>query len=481
MQKHEGERHVQKKILAVAVAGALTAPAVALAQSSVTVSGAINVWYETAGASGATNTVPATGGTVSTFDVKNRDRVQDGNGSNIRFTAVEDIGGGMQGFMQIESAVIANANQRNDAAGTPAAGTTFSPQAAGGWATRNSGVGLRGQAWGEILLGIWDVHYNEQDPADGQRLRGAAQATSLGLLNTFGNIGAINIGTRYSNVIRYQSPNWAGFNFKLAYVRPTDNAVPTTTSAASPNVQEGTKNKAINFAPQWSNGPIFVGFSYLKDSDIAVNQLAAFSGTTVTNTTTGATIGTAGGGATIGSAGATNLAEVKSNRLTGAYTFPFGLKLGLIYDMSKLSIKSTGTATAGFGSSEIKRNVWVLPISFNTGAHTIFATYAQADKLKGSVGGAGNTSIGTSEVGITPVGAAAGSTPLGLEENSKAKFYSLGYQFDLSKRTNIHFSFNQIKNDKLASYDFFSNAVNMNAGSFGADPRTISLGIRHAF
>src|ERR1700704_1435360 len=83
---------MQKKLLAVAVAGALTAPAMALAQSSVTVSGNINFWYETAGATGATNTCPTAGCTVSTFDVKNRDRMQDGNGSNVRFTAVEDLG-----------------------------------------------------------------------------------------------------------------------------------------------------------------------------------------------------------------------------------------------------------------------------------------------------------------------------------------------------------------------------------------------------
>src|SRR3954471_15624113 len=217
---------MQKKLLAVAVAGALAAPVAAMAQSSVTVSGAINVWYETAGASGATNTVPATGGTVSTFDVKNRDRMQDGNGSNIRFTAVEDIGGGMQGFMQVESAVINNANTRNDAAGNPSQVPT-STQNAGGWATRNSGVGLRGQSWGEVLIGVWDIHYNEQDAADSQRLRGASQATSLALLNSFSGFGGVAVGARYSNVIRYQSPNWAGFNFKLAYVRPTDNAVPT--------------------------------------------------------------------------------------------------------------------------------------------------------------------------------------------------------------------------------------------------------------
>jgi predicted porin len=466
---------VQKKLLAVAVAGALAAPVAAMAQSSVTVSGAINVWYETAGASGATNTVPATGGTVSTFDVKNRDRMQDGNGSNIRFTAVEDIGGGMQGFMQVESAVINNANTRNDAAGNPSQVPT-STQNAGGWATRNSGVGLRGQSWGEVLIGIWDIHYNEQDAADSQRLRGASQATSLALLNSFSGFGGLAVGARYSNVIRYQSPNWAGFNFKLAYVRPTDNAVPTATSTAAPNVTEGTKNKAINFAPQWSNGPIFVGFSYLKDSDIAIGPATVFSSAVVTNIATGAVLGN-----TVGSAGTSNLATVKSSRLSAAYTFPFGLKLALVYDQSKLEMKSTGTATTGFGSTELKRNVWALPISWNTGAHTIFATYAQADKLKGSFGQASGASVDLSNVGVTPSGAAAGTTPGDVSSNSKAKFYSLGYQLDLSKRTNLHVSFNQVKNDTLSGYDFFSNPVNMNASSFGADPRSISLGIRHAF
>src|SRR5258706_6203389 len=104
----EGSILMHKKLLAVAVAGALDAPAVAMAQSAVTISGALNLWYESAGASGATNaTVPAS--TVSTFDVKTRDRISDGNGSNIRFTATEDISGGVQGFGQTGSAVLWNA------------------------------------------------------------------------------------------------------------------------------------------------------------------------------------------------------------------------------------------------------------------------------------------------------------------------------------------------------------------------------------
>jgi len=439
-----------------------------MAQSSVTVSGAINMWYETAGATGATNSVPAGSVAASTFDIKNRDRIQDANGSNIRFTAVEDIGSGMQAFMQVESAVMSNGNTRNDAANQPANGTITSPQNAGGWGTRNSGVGLRGQAWGELLLGIWDVHYNEHWAVDNQIVKGATHTVSNGLNGTVNNFAGIGVGTRYSNVIRYQSPNWSGFDFKLAYVRPTDGTVPTT-----PGVAEGTKNKAMNFAPRWSNGPIIVGASFLQDKDIALAAAPTlYTGAALVNSATGLGVGNT-------LPGNQNLATVTSNRFFGAYTFPFGLKLGLVYDQSKIKLKSSTSTTSTIPESELKRNVWTLPISWNTGAHTIFGTYSQADKTKGSLGTANGTSVDLSNLLVTPSGA---TTNVGdVSSQSKAKMYVLGYQFDLSKRTNLHLSYTQIKNDALASYDTFSNTVGMTASSFGADPRIISLGLRHAF
>src|SRR6185295_3158940 len=171
--QQRGVSLMQKKLLAVAVAGALVAPA-AFAQTSVTISGALNLWYDSAAATGAT--------AGSASDAKSRDRIQDGAGSNIRFTIVEDLGGGMQAFGQVESAVFNNADTRN---------TTFNAGAAtGGWANRNSGVGLRGSAWGEILLGIWDIHYTESYAVDSQILTGPSHSSSLGLLNTFGTQGS---------------------------------------------------------------------------------------------------------------------------------------------------------------------------------------------------------------------------------------------------------------------------------------------------
>jgi predicted porin len=195
-----------------------------------------------------------------------------------------------------------------------------------------------------------------------------------------------------------------------------------------------------------------VSLSLLKDKDITAAAAATYTGAT--------------GGPTV----AATLYEITSNRIHGAYTFPFGLKLGMIYDNSKLK----GSATAPAFGSELKKNVWSVPISWNTGPHTIFGTYARASKLKGTIN---NVDIGS--INVTPGG--IGATAQNIGGNSGARFMAVGYQFDLSKRTTLHVSFAQITNDSLAGYDFFSNTVGMANGNFGADPRIYALGLRHAF
>src|SRR5258708_21338571 len=129
---------MQKKLLAGGVGGALAVPGVAMAQS-VTISGAMNLWMETASASGATQS--PVGVTPTTYDIKSRSRIQDGNGSNIRFTAVEDLGGGMQAFGQVESAVFNNADTRANALGGAAAST-------GGLGAPEPAAGPPGSSWG---------------------------------------------------------------------------------------------------------------------------------------------------------------------------------------------------------------------------------------------------------------------------------------------------------------------------------------------
>src|SRR5882672_7118493 len=106
---------MNRKVLVAAVAAAFVAPA-AFAQSSVTVGGTINILWDTVRASGATNF-----GSGSAPDMKSHDRVRDGAGSNIRFTVIEDLGGGNSAFVQVESAVIQNSDTRADLVGNAGA------------------------------------------------------------------------------------------------------------------------------------------------------------------------------------------------------------------------------------------------------------------------------------------------------------------------------------------------------------------------
>lgn len=486
---------MQKKLLAVAVAGALIAPA-AFAQTSVTISGALNLTYSSDAATGAT-----VGGAG---DIKTRDRIQDGAGSNLRFTIVEDIGGGMQAFGQLESAVFNNADTRNNAVGVGANNTN-------GWSSRNSGIGLRSNAWGEILLGIWDIHYHEHYAADSHIIRGTSSSNSLGLLNTFGTQGIATattlpaIGGRYSNVIRYQSPSWSGFNFRVAYSRPTDGNVPNipNQTATGNNLGNDTKNRVWNFSPSYSAGPLFLGYSYLKDKDIAVGTATALwagnaaitapavgagatvAAATVYNTTTAAAL-PANAANTAGVTGA--LWNVTSNRFMGAYTFPMGFKIGFIFDRSKLDGSYTIAAAPGSVASNIQRDVWALPLAYTAGAHQVHFVYGKAKSWKGNIAGVDVGNIAVAPPTITAAtGAATTAGVIGAGNaqtvggNTGARMISLGYQYDLSKRTNLHLTYAQIRNDSLAGYDFFSMSSGMAAGSYGADPRTIGIGLRHAF
>ena len=461
---------MQKKLLAVAVAGALVAPA-AFAQTSVTISGALNLWYESMGATGATNGSTAAG--VSR-DVLRRDRISDGAGSNIRFAVTEDLGSGMQAFAQVETAVFNNADTRNNSfAASPTAAPT-GIQTAGGWATRNSGVGLRGSSWGEILMGIWDVHYNETYAVDTQLLTGASHSSSLALLQNFGNAGNLSggvgsIGTRYSNTIRYASPTWGGFSFNASYTRPTDSGAGTIAgqSASVPNTPvDNKKNTIFNFAPKYNANGIHVSWSYFRERD-AVSTVGA----------------TAWSGAALGGtavpAGALGLSNnnITSNRLQAGYAFPMGISIAVIYDQSKWENSGNGAAAVG---TTIKRDVWAFPLKYSTGPHSVFFTYARAKNWKGNIGG-----VDLGSITVTPAPGGVAGSPIGLGGDTGARFLSIGYQYALSKRTNIHLNYSEIRNDALAGYDFFANTAGMTNGagvaSFGADPKVYSIGLRHAF
>src|ERR671927_475810 len=116
---------MKKKALALAVAGALGAPALAFAQAStVQIYGQVRVDYQYLDQGDGLRKVDA----FSSYD------------SYLGFRGEEKLGGGLSAWFQCES--------------------TFNPAGEGntanGFCTRNSGVGFKG-AWGNVFFGAWDT------------------------------------------------------------------------------------------------------------------------------------------------------------------------------------------------------------------------------------------------------------------------------------------------------------------------------------
>src|SRR5437762_10499375 len=127
---------MQKKLLTMAVAGALAAPCIALAQSSVEVYGTINMAF---GKFKYSEGTAAGTSSVSKWDVAQ-------GASNYGLRGRENVGGGLTAWFQIEQN--APMERSNDIAITPA--------------SRNSAVGIQG-GFGNIFVGQWTTPWADLD------------------------------------------------------------------------------------------------------------------------------------------------------------------------------------------------------------------------------------------------------------------------------------------------------------------------------
>ncbi|MBL8485896.1 MAG: porin [Rhodocyclaceae bacterium] len=414
---------MQKKLIALAIAGLSSA---AFAQSNVTISGQMKVGFADVSAKGAT---------VAGASLTSRARVEDNN-SNIRFSGEENLGGGMAAFFQVESAI--GTSDNIGTTGAQGAGATST-----GIGTRNTAVGLKG-GWGMALMGKWDAYYNSVAGVDGMGLAdGHGLATSsLSILHTNGN--GNGFGGRLNNVVAYATPNFSGFDALIAY-----------SATIGANANEDTranmagKEKGWYFNPKYTNGPIHVFFAHLRANNVGAIPVTPAAGDSGVN--------------------------VRANRLGAAYTFPMGLKIGLVWDKNKVEVADGNNVLAALGvaatggnvgvHSRRERTAWALPIQYTTGAHKVNFTYAWAGNLK------------TNALGV--------NSTLG---DSKARMWTLGYEYALSKRTSVAASYLAINNGQNGRYDGWHPSSSVSgsqavAGAlpYGADPRVLQFNVRHAF
>jgi predicted porin len=207
--------------LAFAVMSAF--PVAAIAQSSLTLYGVVDV--------GVRQDNPKLAGAPSTFAVVSGHQ----NGSRFGFRGNESLGGGLSAVFALESGF-------NIDSGTSAQGSRLFG--------RQAYVGLRSATLGTLVAGrnpifssgTGDFHMLEKiDP-----FRITFGIASLG--STYSSIAL-----RADNSILWQSPKWAGFQGGIGYSTAVDGAE----AAGSSN-----NNTLITSALSYSNGPLYVGLFY---------------------------------------------------------------------------------------------------------------------------------------------------------------------------------------------------------------------------
>ena len=224
---------MQKKVIALAVAGALAAPAVAMAQSTVQVYGNLYIEYA------FTNQKQSAAGTgLTQIDRVDADILQTG-GSAVGFKGEEKLGGGMSAWFQCES--------------------TADPRGASqdGWCSRNSAVGLKG-GFGNFFVGNWDTPFKRTMVNVGGRDTGVF---GTAFLLTGGSTTILDGATeglfrrRQNNSINYDSPNFGGFQVMASTTSTNASTGVTTTSAQD-------KERLWSLGAQYAQGPIKIGAAY---------------------------------------------------------------------------------------------------------------------------------------------------------------------------------------------------------------------------
>ena len=341
---------MQKKLLTLAVAGALAAPAVALAQVEVygTIHMSLNkMKYGEGTAAG----VPS----VSKWDVAS-------HASNVGVRGRENVGGGQTMWFQVETN--ASMERSNNVAHTS------------NFASRNSAVGLQG-GWGNLFFGQWTTPWADLDALWGigtvatygpitsiiGRRETTGAAPNPNCANTGSGIGGVPGGScdsveagggvghpfwrRISNSVHYQSPVFGGAQVKIAHQVNQDKAV--TGTVADPKMWSGSVT--------WSGmgGRFRIGAAYDIHEDF----------TTVGENDTGW-------------------------RVTGGWNFGFA-DIGAAYETMEYSLGAAGDCEA---------KQWGVQVAIPLGQGAIRAAYSTADDLEGPAGCAANPDNGAKQYNI---------------------------------------------------------------------------------
>lgn len=217
---------MKKSLIALAVAGAVAAPAAFAATSNVDIYGIFNV----------------------SVDIYDRDNAEEdefrvsSNSSRLGFKGAEDLGGGLSAIWQAETGLMV------DEGG--AFGTT------GQSSMRDTFVGLSSKSLGTVRLGRMDTAYKMSTG------RYDVFVDGMGDYNTImGSLNGLNgqFDRRETNSISYESPDFSGLKLTGTYGQQNE-AGATATDA-----------QLWSLAAVYANGPLSVVAAYESLDDASIN------------------------------------------------------------------------------------------------------------------------------------------------------------------------------------------------------------------
>lgn len=307
---------MNKKLIALAIASAISAPAMA-ADNSVTIYGQITMSYD----------LLDTDSQAANADDK-LNRVSSNN-SRIGFKGAEDLGNGLSAIWQIENQISMDGVSAANGFTQSTGGSSFSN------ALRNTFVGLKSNNMGTLLLGIHDTPFKM---STGKLDIFADTAGDFN--NIIGNINGANLfDLRTNNTVLYMTPNLlghsephtgSGLSLAAAYVSGQE-----SDNGANPDF------KAMSVMAMYDVGPLFASLAYEKHDNY--NALLT-----------------------------PNIVATAADR--DAWKAGLGYKLGntqfgVVYENMDDDVANSATS----------RDAWYASVAHNMGAITLKAAYGEAD------------------------------------------------------------------------------------------------------
>jgi predicted porin len=424
---------MNKKLVALAVAGAFALPLAAQAQTAnVTLYGRANVDLEFV--RGAQAAAPANG--IANGDNPTVVRVSS-NTSRFGLRGTESLGGGLLAIFQLESNVSWDTGNSSSS----------------GIASRESYVGLQG-SWGKVTLGKFlmpqdDVHaVFGNTPTLLTSILSTADVWAQGNLNK----GQGGWDARTGNNVRYDSPNISGFTAALQYSTRDDSGNTTQTPFGGDNGDHPSALRHANVIGGnmiYANGPINLAAS--AEFNQKVRQYSNTS-----------------------AAGCSAAAPCIFNAndydytLTGAYDFgtimqTFGLRVAVVYEHTKYDVQNSDAS-----DGTLTRNFWGVSGIIPIGGGKVYLFWGKAGN------GGGSAPDGTT-VGYVVHGA-----------NTSTQQWELSYSYSLSPRTMLYTGFVKLANKAYNPTTFNINSYTIRTCEFGTDcnagqPTGLVFGIVHFF